>query len=278
MTTEVQQDLEENTVETSVEEIETGIESTETVVEDVEEQNSIDVDALFADEELSEEYKSQAKAVFEAVVEERVKEKSLQMQEDFDAKLEEQTETFAEGLVTKVDEYLEYVVSEWLEENKLAVERGIRAEMVEDFMVGLKNLFLENYVDIPEDKVDVVEAFATEVESLKVELDTAINENVTLVSELNSLKKMDIVESVCKGLSEVQVEKVKSLSENVDFESESDFIEKMSLIKQKYFSEASEETSTESLTEDVTSELTEEPVYSELMERYIKNLSSITKS
>jgi len=266
------QDLEENTVETSVEETET----TETVVE---EHSSLDVDALFADEDLSEEYKSQAKAIFEAVVEERVKETSLRLQEEFETKLEEQTETFAESLVTKVDEYLEYVVSEWLEENKLAVERGIRAEMVEDFMVGLKNLFVEHYVDIPEDKVDVVETFATEVESLKVELDTAINENATLVGELNSLKKMGILESVCEGLTEVQIEKVKSLSENVEFETESDFSEKMSLIKQKYFTEATEEeTSPESLTEDATADLTEEPVYSELMNRYIKNLSSITKS
>lgn len=272
MTAEIQHDLEENTVDTAVEEV---VETTEEVVE---EQSSIDVDALFSGEDLSEEYKSQAKAIFEAVVAERVKENTAKLQEEFDAKFEEETNTFAEGLVSKVDEYLEYVVSEWMEENKLAVERGIRAEMVEDFMVGLKNLFVEHYVEIPEDKVDVVENFANEVESLKGELDKAVSENSELAEQLKTLKKEKVIEQVSEGLTEVQVEKFKSLSENVEFESEKDYTEKAEMIKKKYFTEASEETSEkESLVEDATEELSEATV-SPLMQRYVQNLSRIVKS
>lgn len=272
MTAEIQNELEENTVDATVE---LEVETTEEVVETQEE--SISVDELFAGDDLSEEYKSKAKAVFEAVVSERVKEATVQMQEEFDAKLEEQTEEFAEGLVSKVDEYLEYVVSEWMEENKLAIESGIRSEMVEDFMVGLKNLFVEHYVDIPEDKVDVVENLATEVESLKGELDNAISENAKLNEHVASLKKEKVVEQVSEGLTEVQVEKFKSLSENVEFNTEEDLQEKLEMIKEKYFTESTKESSEkESMVEDSTEELVENNI-SPLMNHYVQNLSRIVK-
>jgi hypothetical protein len=271
MTAEIQHELEENTVETAVEE------TTETT-EVVEEQSSIDVDSLFSGEDLSEEYKLKAKSIFEAVVTERVKEVTAGLQEEFDQKLEEEAEAFSEGLVSKVDEYLEYVVSEWMEENKLAVDHGIRAEMVEDFMLGLKNLFVEHYVEIPEDKVDVVENFATQVDSLKGELDKAVNTNNELAEQLRVLKKEKVVENVSEGLTEVQVEKFKSLSENIVFESEEDFTDKVKMIKQKYFSESNDNSSqATSLTEDSTEELTES-LSSSSMNAYVNSLSRIVKS
>jgi len=273
MTAEIQTELEQNTVDATLEEVET----TEEVAETQEE--SISIDELFAGDDLSEEYKSKAKSIFEAVVATRVSDATSKLQEEFDTKLEEQTEEFAEGLVTKVDEYLEYVVNEWMEENKLAIESGIRGEMVEDFMVGLKNLFTEHYVDIPEDKVDVVENFATEVTSLKGELDNAISENVKLVEQLATLKKVNVIEQASEGLTEVQVEKFKSLSENVEFNTESDLVEKLELIKQKYFT-GSEETSSsvqESLVEDLTNEIVEDTT-SPLMSSYVNNLSRQVKS
>jgi len=272
MTTEIQNEVEENTVDAAVEDV---VEATDEVVE---EQISIDVDSLFSGEDLSEEYKSKARSIFEAVVTERVKEVEQGLQEQFETKLEEEVESFSEGLVSKVDEYLEYVVSEWTEENKLAVERGIRAEMVEDFMVGLKNLFVEHYVEIPEDKVDVVENFATQVESLKGELDKAVNVNNELSEQLKSLKKEKVIEQVSEGLTEMQVEKFKSLSENIEFESDEDYSDKIEMIKQKYFDE-SKETSAEkeSLVEDATEELVQTNL-SASMEKYVHSLSRIVKS
>ena len=135
-------------------------ESAEEIAPVVNEDISSEVESLFAGDDLSEDYKTKAKAIFEAAVNAKIEERTSALEEEFENKLEEELVSFSEGLVSKMDEYLEYVVSEWMEENKLAVERGIKAEMVEDFMVGLKNLFTEHYVEIPEEKVDVVEAFA----------------------------------------------------------------------------------------------------------------------
>jgi hypothetical protein len=254
-------------------------EITDVVVDVVAEDFSVDVDALFEGEELSEEYKTKAKSIFEAVIETRVKEKEAALVEEFETKLEEQSTEFSEALESKVDEYLEYVVSEWMEENKLAVERGIKSEMVEDFMVGLKTLFTEHYVDIPDEAVDVVEGFAIEVASLKTELDTAISEKVEVVAALNSMKKGAIAEELSADLSDVQIEKLKSLAENIEFVSEEDYKEKLVLTKQKYFSEGSDEEDVSivnSLTEGTQGTITEE--ITPAMSRYLDSVSRSVKS
>jgi len=144
-----------------------------------------DIAAIFSGEGLSEEFKSNAKSIFEAAILAKVSEETARLEEEFEAKLVEEVQSINENLVTKIDEYLEYVVTEWMEENQLAIETGIKAELAEDFMVGLKNLFVEHYVDIPEDKVEIVEEFAQQVEILESELDKAITDNVSLTEEIN---------------------------------------------------------------------------------------------
>jgi len=201
-----------------------------------------DIDAIFSGESLSEEFKNNAKAIFEAAIFAKVEEATTALEEEYAEKLETEVASINENLVTKVDEYLEYVVTEWMEENKLAVEKGIKAELAEDFMIGLKNLFTEHYVDIPEDKVNVVEEFAEQVEVLESELDKAVTEVANLNAQINIFKKEHIVSEVSEGLSEVQFAKLKSLAEGIEFVSEQDYKEKLLLTKKKYFDESSQDT------------------------------------
>ncbi|NBX98067.1 hypothetical protein EB118_22980 [bacterium] len=227
-----------------------------------------DVSMIFSGEELSEEFKEKAKAIFEAAVLSKVEEKHAELQEEFEQKLQEAQKEFTDGMVSKIDEYLDYVVSEWMEDNKLAIEKGLKAELVEDFMVGLKNLFAEHYVDIPEDKVDVVEEFAERIDAMEQELNTAVSENVSLRSEINNFKKDKIVHEVAEGLTDVQIAKLNSLSENVEFISEEDYKEKIVMIKKKYFESDS---ITEKKEEDDTQQLDE--AYSPLMQHYVNSIS-----
>jgi len=214
-----------------------GVENKEITENDSELKKDVDleVSTIFSGEELSEEFKTKAKAIFEAAILAKVSEKEAQLQEEFETKLEEATKELNESMVSKVDEYLDYVVSEWMEENKIGIERGLKAELVEDFMLGLKNLFAEHYVDVPEDKVDVVEEFATRLETMEEELNNAISDNLSLKSEIAEFKKSKVALEVSEGMSEVQLAKLKSLAENIEFISEEDYKEKLILVKQKYF-------------------------------------------
>lgn len=245
---------------------------------DLKKVESTDVDSLFSGEGLSEEFKNNAKVIFEAAVLAKIEEHKIALDEEYATKLEEETTAFATNLVDKVDEYLEYVVQEYMEENKLAIEKGIKAELAEDFMLGLKNLFAEHYIDIPEEKVDVVAEFADKVEKLQEELDKIISEKKSLSEELSDLKKDKIVGQISEGLSEVQVEKLKSLAVGIEFVSEEDYKEKLSLTKKKYFTESTEEkvtaTKNESLDSDVS---TLDESYSPVMNHYVKNISKFAK-
>jgi hypothetical protein len=179
-------------------------------------------------------------------------------------------------MVTKVDEYLEYVVTEWMEENKLAIEKGIKAELAEDFMIGLKNLFTEHYVDIPEDKVNVVEEFAEQVEVLESELDKAVTENANLNAQISVYKKEHIVSEVSEGLTEVQSAKLKSLAEGIEFVSEQDYKQKLLLTKKKYFDESTQDTVKKAapLDDDVS---TIEESFTPVMNHYVQNISRTLK-
>jgi hypothetical protein len=234
-----------------------------------------EVDSIFSGEGLSEEFKSNAKAIFEAAVLAKVDERAQQLEEEYSQKLDEEIASINENLVNKVDEYLEYVVSEWLEENKLAVESGIKAEIAEDFMVGLKNLFTEHYIDIPEDKVDLVEQFSTKVEELETELDKAIGENKSLSEEIKSYKKTQIMSEVSEGLTDVQFAKFESLAENVEFVSEEDYKAKLALTKKKYFQINEEVETTKS--DLISDEVGDTQEYSPIMEKYVKNISKIIR-
>jgi hypothetical protein len=235
-----------------------------------------DIDAIFSGESLSEEFKSNAKAIFEAAIFAKVEDAKLALEEEYSTKLEEEVKSINENLVTKVDEYLEYVVTEWMEDNKLAIEKGIKAELAEDFMIGLKNLFTEHYVDIPEDKVNVVEEFAEQVEVLESELDKAVTENANLNAQINIYKKENILNNVSEGLSEVQSAKLKSLAEGIEFVSEQDYKEKLLLTKKKYFDESTQDTVKKAAPlDDDTSSIEES--FTPVMNHYVQNISRTLK-
>ena len=235
-----------------------------------------DINAIFSGESLSEEFKNNAKVIFEAAITAKVEEAKTALEEEYATKLETEVASINENLVTKVDEYLEYVVSEWMEENKLAVEKGIKSELVEDFMIGLKNLFTEHYVDIPEDKVNVVEEFAEKVETLESELDKVVTENANLNAQIGVFKKSQIVSEVSEGLSEVQFAKLKSLAEGIEFVSEQDYKEKLLLTKKKYFDENKDETvkKVAPMDDDISSL---EESFSPVMSHYVQNISRTLK-
>jgi len=235
-----------------------------------------DIDAIFSGESLSEEFKQNAQAIFEAAIHSKVEEAVIAIEEHYATELDKEVTSINENLVTKVDEYLEYVVTEWMEENKLAIEKGIKAELVEDFMIGLKNLFTEHYVDIPEDKVDVVEQFAEQVEVLESELDKAVTEVANLNAQINIFKKEHIVSEVSEGLSEVQFAKLKSLAEGIEFVSEQDYKEKLLLTKKKYFDESSQDTVKKAapMDDDVS---TIEESFTPVMNHYVQNISRTLK-
>jgi hypothetical protein len=232
-----------------------------------------EVDSIFSGEELSEEFKSNAKAIFEAAVLAKVDERAQALEEEYAQKLEEEIASINENVISKVDEYLEYVVSEWVEENKLAIDSGIRSEIAEDFMQGLKNLFQEHYIDIPEEKVDMVEELASKVESLESELDKMVTENTSLNAEIGSYKKDSIVDEISEGLTEVQAAKLSQLAENIEFVSEEDYKEKVSLTKRKYFSESKEEVQETVKDQFGADDELETASLSPVMEHYVKNIS-----
>lgn len=236
-----------------------------------------DVDTLFSGEGLSEEFKTQAKAIFEAAVLAKVKEVEADLQEKAELEIQEKTKEISENLVSKIDDYLDYVVSEWMEENRVAVQSGLKAEMVEDFMVGLKNLFVEHYIDIPEEKADVIEGLAEKVDSLQKDLDEAITERSSLIEQLNSYKKQQLATEVSEGLSEVQAAKLFSLAENIEFVSESDYREKLLLTKKKYFESKDAEEPAAPIGTSLDSEESLDESFSPVMSRYVQSISRIVK-
>jgi hypothetical protein len=194
-----------------------------------------DIDALMSGENLSEEFVAKAATIFEAAVvaraEEVIAEAETELMEQFEAAVEE----IKEDLAAKVDDYLNYMVEEWIKENEIAIESGLRAEIVEDFIGGLRNLFAEHYIDIPTEKVNVVEELAAKVEELENSLNEEISRGVELSKELNEQKKIEAIYTACESLTQTQVEKLKSLAENVEFTTEEEFATKLGTLKESYF-------------------------------------------
>ena len=194
-----------------------------------------DMDALLSGENLSEEFVAKASTIFEAAVIARAEEVIAEAEEALSEQFELAIEEIKEDLAQKVDDYLGYMAEEWMKENELAVERGLRAEIVEDFITGLRDLFTEHYIDIPAEKVDVVEELAARVEELEASLNEEIERNVEMNKELNEQKKIEAIYAACEGLSQTQVEKLKSLAEGVDYSSDSEFANKLEVLKESYF-------------------------------------------
>jgi hypothetical protein len=194
-----------------------------------------DVDALVGDSDLSEEFKQKAATIFEAAIKAKVKEESQRLQGEYETKLKEDTEAHKADVVEKVDSYLNYVVEEWMQENKIAIERGIKGEIAEDFIGGLKKLFEDHYIDVPDEKYNVLEDQASKIEDLEKKLNEEIEKNVTSHKTIGELKREDIAKAVSEDLTDVEKEKFNKLAEEVEYSNEDDFTTKVTTIKESYF-------------------------------------------
>ena len=240
---------EEPATEEVVAETEVSEESVETVVPDIEE----DVAALLSGEELSEEFKAKAKTIFEAAVTSRVAEARAEIEASHAEKLEEEVAEAKGELSERVDSYLEYVSEEWFTENQLAVEHGLKTELTESFLSGMKGLFEEHYVTIPDDKYDVLESMVEKLDDMETKLNEQIEKNINLNNRLGESVADGILSNVSEGLAETQKEKLASLAESVEFESEESYREKLEVLKESYFQKSTPATShkSENLSEGV---------------------------
>ena len=235
-----------------------------------------DVNALLGEEELSEEFKNRAKTIFEAAINSKVAGIKEELEAQYNEKLAEEVVEIKEALAERVDSYLEYVADEWMEENALAVESGLKTEMTESFLTGMKSLFEEHYVTIPEDKYDVLESMVEKLDDMETKLNEQIEKNVSLNARLSESVAEGILDEISEGLASTQKEKLASLSESVEFESEAQYREKLETIKEAYFASKKESSSakTETLSEGVDHSGSES--YSPSMTAYLRTISSFS--
>ena len=235
-----------------------------------------DVNALLEGEELSEEFQEKAKVVFEAALRSKVNEIKEAFEAQYEQKLIEEVEEIKEALADRVDSYLEYVAEEWFVENNLAVQAGLKEELTESFMTGLKGLFEEHYVTIPEDKYDVLNSMVEKLDEMETKLNEQIEKNVSLNKRLAESVANGIFDEISEGLALSQKDKLASLSESVEFESEEEYREKLEMLRESYFpsKKATSSAKTETLSEGVDS--APEGI-SNAMSNYLKTLSKFSK-
>jgi len=227
--------------------------------EKMKEQMEQDVGALLSGENLSEEFKDKATTIFEAAVIARTQSLMEDIEQALFEEFEVAVEEVKEDLATKLDDYINYMAEEWLKENQLAVEKGLRAEIVESFISGMKDLFEAHYIDIPEEKVDVVEGLTSKVEELESSLNEQIQAAVEMKKELNEHKKFEAIHAVCEGLTQTQVEKMKSLAEGVEFTTDEEFADKLVTLRESYFNEPVNTSGSSALNEEVQIEEDKKP-------------------
>ena len=238
---------------------------------------SQDVDALVAGEELNEEFREKAKTLFEAVVTQRVNEETKTLQEAYESALTEEVEKIKTELAEKVDDYISYAAKQWLEENNLAVEHGIKTEMAESFFDGLKKLFIEQNFTVPEEKYNLLDGMAEELNDMETKLNEQIDSNVSLNKRIGEFVKMEIVNECAVGLAETQKEKLASLAEGVEFETEEDFRNKVNTIKESYFTRKAEVTETVTEPTEESSEPLVESTTSGTMSKYVDAIARWSK-
>ena len=223
---------------------------------------SEDLVAIFGEdsEDLSEEFKTQVKTVFEAAVVSKINSELDTIEETFNARLNEATQEINESLTDKVDNYLSYVVEQWVSDNELAIEHGIKTEITEEFIGGLKQLFEDHYIDIPEERVDVVDSLADRVGELEGKLNEAIETNISLTSRVQTYEKDDVILEVSEGLTVMEAEKLKGLSEGIIFEDVDQYKDALSVVKESYFSGR---TASKSVVIDEAAEILEEGLLEE---------------
>ena len=239
-----------------------------------------DMDALVSGEDLSEEFKTKASTIFEAAVSAKVisevNQRVDELETNYNIEMSEAKEEHLSTVTEKVDGYLNYVTEEWMKENELAVEKGIRSELVEDFMTGLKNLFTEHYIDIPEEKVDLVDDLFEKVEELEQKLDESINTSVDVKKELADYKKSETLREVSENLADTEKEKLGKLAEGIDFEDKTQYSEKLEVIKENYFPKQQSETITEEL-ENTEEEQDISESVDPVMSKYASALTRLNK-
>jgi hypothetical protein len=214
-----------------------------------------DIDALFSDDNtISEEFKGKVSTIFEARVNDRVSQIQEEIETQYAGMLEEAIEAVKSDLTEKVDDYLSYVVEQWMEENEIAIETGLRAELTEDFIGGLRNLFAEHYIDVPVEKVDLVDELAGKVEELESKLNEEIERGVSYAKALVESRKNEIARDVTEGLTATQAEKIKSLAEGVEFSTEDEYKNKLDTIRENYFPSSTKKASGEQLNEQFEEE------------------------
>lgn len=228
-------------------------------------------------EDISEEFKTKATSIFEAAVIARVNHEMERITDKLEEQNSAQLQEYKETLVEKVDSYLNYVVEQWMEENQVAVENGLRSEITEEFIAGLKNLFKENYIEVPEEKYDVIDDLTGKVDTLSAELDESIQDNIELAKQLVELKKEKIFEEETSDLASTEVEKLRKLIENVEFDSEEIFAEKVSVIKENYFPKGTKKSAEQTLVEEASHK---QPEFesNDVMSKYVESLSRTIKS
>jgi len=268
--------------EADEDEEETPMENKKLKKEDLEIDVKEDIEAIVNGEDLSEEFKTKASTIFEAAVSAKVlsevNSRIDELETSYKKEITDAKEEHLSTVTEKVDGYLNYVTEEWMKENELAVEKGIRSELVEDFMTGLKNLFTEHYIDIPEEKVDLVDDLFEKVEELEQKLDESINTSVDIKKELAEYKKAETLREVSEDLADTEKEKLGKLADGIDFEDKSQYSEKLEVIKENYFPKQQSETITEELENtEVEEQDSSEPSVDPAMKRYVSSLTRFNK-
>ena len=235
-----------------------------------------DIDSLFADDStISEDFKAKAATIFEARIHDRVTQIEEEIESKYASMLEEAVEEIKSDLTNKVDDYLNYVVEQWLADNEIAIESGLRAELTEEFIAGLRNLFAEHYIDVPTEKVDLVDELATKVEELESKLNEEIERGISYAKALVESRKSELTREVCEGLTTTQVEKIKTLAESVEFSTEDEYKEKLETIRENYFPSGAKKATEEQLHEQVE-ETTEQKVINDPFVAAVSNAISKT--
>ena len=267
--------------EADEDEEETPMENKKLKKEDLEIDVKEDIEAIVNGEDLSEDFKTKASTIFEAAVSAKVlsevNQRIDELETNYKKEITDAKEEHLSTVTEKVDGYLNYVTEEWMKENELAVEKGIRSELVEDFMTGLKNLFTEHYIDIPEEKVDLVDDLFEKVEELEQKLDESINTSVDIKKELAEYKKAETLREVSEDLADTEKEKLGKLADGIDFEDKSQYSEKLEVIKENYFPKQQSETITEELENTEKEQDSSESSVDPVMSKYASALTRLNK-
>ena len=264
----------EESAEEVVEEIPADeVESDEIASEELSVDVSEDVAALINGEELTEEFKTKAATIFEAAVVTRVKQEVAKLEEQLDSRLEEQVESIKEGLIEKVDGYLNYIVEQWISDNELALESGMKNEILESFVAGMKGLFEQHYIEMPEEKFDVLGDLQEQVESVESKLNEQLEANVALAKEINEMKRAAAVSEFSNGMTDTDAEKFTGLAEELAFEDVDSFKVKLQTIKENYFGKK-QNTVVESIITDAPVQLNEDaPAVTGAMAHYLRAIN-----